>query len=208
MHKPELLYFDNVNYQTEMGHLELSKNKLQGILDCYKTLGLATLTTQEFHQLFQNPDDLLFDKITQAQGSGFGLGRIIKKKALEMLEKPAGYEDFLQKVSGYGAESQAAYLRSQANCPVESFEIVKDAITIKSEVTESLKNSNTYFTQNQRQNDVLGALKIILEAVQVLNFGDSGFYHNESLAADLAKFITGNAQTGFLVNYHQVRALQ
>lgn len=82
---------------------EATKQDVQNVLDKYNALGLPQLTADEFDRLFTDTEVLIFDKITGgdmhlAGTNGTALA-VNKKQALNMLDKPAGFDALMYAVN-------------------------------------------------------------------------------------------------------------
>ena len=90
-----LLYFDEAGYEAARDRIEkIGATSIQNIVDQYQTLGIADLQPEELSKLFKTPDDLVFDKITGGQ-LVIGGAVLNKSKAMEIIEKPQGYDAFI-----------------------------------------------------------------------------------------------------------------
>lgn len=105
---PVLIWVDKVAKNDISQKFETIKNELQKVLDAYNSIrstnpengkeptSLPILETQEFVDLFEAKETLLFDKLTKGNGiivSGVALN---KTKALEIIEKPEGWEPLVK----------------------------------------------------------------------------------------------------------------
>lgn len=90
-----LISYDETNYLNEVARLEsIASTTLQPFINAYLALGVGTLLPTEFATLFQNPVDFIFNKMTGGVLVISGIP-IIKSKALEIIAKPVGYDNFL-----------------------------------------------------------------------------------------------------------------
>lgn len=86
---------------------DLTKNEVQKVIDLYNVTGLPALNSADLHGLFNDTENLLYDKLTGNEkahltiGTGTDRGHLAidRTKAMEMLIKPNGYNELLQGIT-------------------------------------------------------------------------------------------------------------
>jgi|GEM_PF-4193640 len=76
------------------------KTQVQGVLDLYTATGLPALVNAEFSSLFNDTENLIFDKMTGVENGllTFGEGEssvslpVNRSEAMKLLQKPVGYD--------------------------------------------------------------------------------------------------------------------
>lgn len=94
-----LLYFDQGNYNAKKVQLEAVAGYLQQAVTAYNVLGLAALNQADFVRLFNQPIDLVFDKMTGGQPLLIGGLPLNKDQAIAMLTKPGGYDNLISTIN-------------------------------------------------------------------------------------------------------------
>lgn len=90
-----------------------SKDDVQKILDLYDNTGLDPLTPDEFDNLFNDTDTLLYDKITGGSthlvGAKGNSIEIDKATALNIIAKPKGYKELTEALDSFEQLAQEHY---------------------------------------------------------------------------------------------------
>lgn len=95
-----LISYDEAGYLRIKGSYDRIAVKIQGIVDSYNLLGFGDLAANELLGLFQAPIDFIFDKMTGGQPVSIGGLQVDKQKAIDILIKPAGYDAFVNAITG------------------------------------------------------------------------------------------------------------
>lgn len=96
-----LLGYDKQQFSTNIERKGKYLKEYNQILGVYNALSLAAITGAEFKTLVLNPAFLVFDKITGGQDVEIAGLKVNKEKAMEILEKPAGYQNLLDVIDTY-----------------------------------------------------------------------------------------------------------
>lgn len=96
---PVLISFDERGFNEQIEHLNKGRNAINGLLESYSNMGLEPISKEEFKRLFIEPEVLVFDKLTKGEPIVLQGLELHKDKALELIKKPIGYEDFTRKLS-------------------------------------------------------------------------------------------------------------
>ena len=91
--EPILMDTDNAKYNEQIRLHSIYLGEYNAILAAYTALGIGDLTRDEFKKLVIDPAGLVFDKLTAGQPVVIGSLTLNRSKALEIMEKPAGYEE-------------------------------------------------------------------------------------------------------------------
>jgi hypothetical protein len=104
-----LISYNENDYLNAEAHLQnIGLIHIQEVVNDYLKLGVGTLYPAEFSRLFKQPIELIFDKITGGELAISGI-KVDKKKAIEIIDKPNGYQIFLDKLS-----NTMSYLTTQS----------------------------------------------------------------------------------------------
>ncbi len=76
----------------------IAKTYIQDIVNDYLGLNIGSLGASNLQPLFSNPVELIFDKMTAGNLTLNGF-KVSKQKAMELIEKPDGYSELLNKIS-------------------------------------------------------------------------------------------------------------
>ncbi len=103
-----LIYFDQEGYNMKKSQLGIVAGYLQQAVTAYNTLGLSALNQADFIRLFNQPIDLIFDKMTGGNPVLIGGLPVDKSKAIEILAKPIGYDNLITTINNVIAQMKDA----------------------------------------------------------------------------------------------------
>jgi len=89
----ELIHFNQDAFKTKKAKYEKGLGIVQGVIDAYDKLKFPKLAGSDFYRLFIEPEDLMFDKMTEGKEVSIAGLKLNKKKALEILSVPPQFED-------------------------------------------------------------------------------------------------------------------
>lgn len=170
----KVLLAENPNdYNNALTNIQNRAAPLQTALDAYTALGIATVpTVPELDDLQRAPRSFLVKMMTNRQPLSLVGGITISAdKFYEMLDKPAGGEEFVAMVTKlFANDSGSPYLSNLVN--VTDYELVAGQLRVTQQVKDVLKeNSRTYAT-NQKQLDEWAQIQIIATALNTIRVMD------------------------------------
>lgn len=114
MPTPVLIQTDTTNNSYNSQAWQNARTAARGVVTAYNALGLDPLTPTEFPQLFNDTENLIFDKIT---GGSLDIGGIpvIKSEALKIVQKPAGYDSFVATLEQFKSDALAGKFAVSGN---------------------------------------------------------------------------------------------
>lgn len=99
-----LMHTDNSKFNDEIKRLSIHLPELTEILGAYNSIGVGKINGPQFQSLVREPASFIFDKMTNGEDVVIGGLKINKAKALDILEKPAGYERMVALIQNYKAK--------------------------------------------------------------------------------------------------------
>ena len=96
-----LMYTDMDRYNEQIRLKSVHLDKLTEILQAYNAMNIGDITGNEFKRLVQNHASFIFDKMTNGQDVVIGGLKVNKAKAIEILEKPKGYDELQDKITRF-----------------------------------------------------------------------------------------------------------
>lgn len=189
------------NEQIRLKSVHLSK--FTAILAAYNALNIGEITANEFKSLVQNPASFIFDKMTNGQDIVIGGLKVNKAKAIEILEKPNGYEAMKDLITSYQntVPSWNHYL-SSIDIDAENEEVIIAQTVLDAE----LEASKVYAKTNNEQ-------KVFQFVQDVIDLATAAFGgKNPDLAELISSTITtreephGSRNNQYLVNYKAISA--
>ena len=99
--KPVLMHTDTARFNETIKRNSIYLGELTEILQAFNVMNIGTLTGAEFQSLVTNPPGVVFDKMTKGQDVVIGGLKINKAKALDILERPKGYNTMLDLIEVY-----------------------------------------------------------------------------------------------------------
>lgn len=186
-----LIQFDEAHYNLAVDNYETVVEDIQEVVTAYNLLNFAPLTTQELHKLFTGFEDLMFDKMTEGQPVSIGAFKLNRKKALEILDKPNGYETLAHKVAEVKQRFNERHL-VDSNRPFAVhmisfvYEIAGDGkLSIKPNFLQALHNRYKILAKSDAAKQVFAFVQAVKKAYED---------HEINKCGD----IRGNGLTGFL----------
>jgi len=91
-------YSENTYLKAKSLLQDIAETSVQEIVNDYLELNIGSLGAASFKKLFTGPAEMIFDKMTggKMEMNGFNLS---KQKAIELIEKPKGYDILINKIS-------------------------------------------------------------------------------------------------------------
>lgn len=116
-----LIYTDTSSYELLRRDLDTIAAKAQQIVDLYNIMELEPLVTADLPLLVTNPAQIVFNKVTGGAPVTIGGLIIDPVKAMEILQKPVGYTDFIAAAQGLPTWFKEAVFASGASYHVNQF---------------------------------------------------------------------------------------
>jgi len=167
---PILIRHDCEKNETILTNLKKLLPEYQAVITAYNKLGLAKIQNGELELLFADPETFVFDKqIADAPLSLAGLP-INKQKAMEIVEKPAGFEDLKDALHN-------AQLETKQFNEIQSYKIgwpalpcfqmdEKNKLSIKEETLADIKERCSFYATSERAQSVLKFAQAIVKAAE------------------------------------------
>lgn len=178
------IYFDQQGYNGFKRDFINPTNLLQKVVDSFNSLKIGSLNTKEFQLLFTDTvEDVLFDKITSGQDLVLNGIKLDKKKALDIIQKPNGYEGFFETLKsvkkGLGHDDLQGHIRFTRFNAITNYVINdKGNVDVDPVMLENEKtNRFTYYTTTQNQDAYYKALTDFIAAIQ--SIVDNGLYFSK-----------------------------
>ncbi len=117
-------------------------------------MGFAPLTVDEYSRLFKEKDELLFDKMTNGEEVSIAGLKVHKHKAIEILQKPQGYQEFMtcyESTLQLLASGNHLGNRLNASTVIDQFELNEDGkVVIKQSFIEQLEKRVKKFATSEK----------------------------------------------------------
>lgn len=209
-----LLSFDKTGYQKAESELQnIAETYMQDIVNHFLNLNIGKLEQPSFIKLFTSTSEVVFNKIT---GGSLTISNvsISKEKAMELIEKPIGYSELIEKIN-----STVTYLKdkiiTKLNKPIAA-EIANifllnenDEVELNKEFLSMLENRYKKYAVTESAKKMFSFANTILEKYKELDIdkinsssGDSiGSVINQLLRKEGNKPIEINTEGIFKFNY-------
>ncbi|MBL7869937.1 MAG: hypothetical protein JNM71_18145 [Flavobacterium lindanitolerans] len=113
-----LLSFDEQNYIEQKSAYESISLNIQKCISSFNDLQIGKINTDDLLKLLTDPVGLVYDKITNGEAISIAGLKINKQKAMDIIEKPIGYDLFLSNVK-FAVES----LRNNENNNIQAINL-------------------------------------------------------------------------------------
>ena len=155
--------------------LNVAEQRLEGLLialDAYKALGIATVpTVAEMAELQDAPRAFLVRMMTNRQPISLPGGLTVSAdKFYDMLEKPAGAEEFVATVTNLFDGQSSLHRRVN----VADYELKNGRLQLKQSRKDELKEQSRFYATTDRQQFEYSQLKSI--SVAFNNLHQSGYF--------------------------------
>lgn len=170
-HELPLLVSDFVNVRKrEMNVWEMVKQEVQEAVNSYNRLGLEPLTNEEFAQLFNDTENLMFDKFTDGKPMLAGM-EVDRKKAMELIKKPDGYVQMIKEIAdvleiGKAGKSDGQNRATISVAKIHGYFELHDGrnVAYAQKLDEKLNNIGKTFARTQQTADVYCFLQDVVKA--------------------------------------------
>ena len=161
-------YLGTDPYQRRDGLERLQKwiPEFNEVLEAYKVLGLEDLSSAEFQPLLQSPKFVVFDKMTGGQPVSIAGLKVNKAKAMDILDKPDGYDELLELIEKYKVE------KSQFVNQASLVEIVDGAVVPKQSAIDKAEEDAKRYAETSAQLKRLAFGQAVIAALQEI-YGDN-----------------------------------
>ncbi len=118
--EPIKIYFNQINYNSELRSMEDSRDSCLSLIDKFKSLNIGEFKPAEFKQLLFSTENYLYEK-TMAGQSLKVVGMTLEKKAFyEIIDKPIGYSQLVNETEKFVSMMQRRLQREGSSYDVES----------------------------------------------------------------------------------------
>lgn len=173
-----LLSFDeNKSIASKNAIQSIGVNVIQPIVNSYATLNIAVLNADDLQPLFKDPEGFIFDKMT---GGSLMLGGVEadRTKAIELLKKPEGYDNFVQLIKDAIADLKGRLL-FPGNYPVTPdnidsyFELDgENTVVFKQEMKDKIEAGCKRYAKSDLAKSMLEFAQEIIDKHDELELGD------------------------------------
>ncbi|QZL00103.1 hypothetical protein K5L04_10400 [Flavobacterium psychrophilum] len=183
----------------ELAQMKSHIDYFQGYINQVLALGL-TVEKNDLQLLFENPKVYLTGKITHGESMQVGGLKLNKEKLFELLEKPQGTNEFIEKIS---KDLQNQSIVQYHIFKVELFEINAERVVLKQIQLDHINKRFSLFIENETQQKAFNKLEQIAKLVNEINELDGTKINLDMELSDLLIKGENNfkAQTKFIQNF-------
>ncbi len=134
------------------------------VFQSYQAMKLPELTLNEFRELINKPEAVVFEKMTQGKVMEMNGFKIASEKAFNMIEKPEGYEKLIASINAVKAGLNFDWFLN--NVSIENGEVI-----LNSELINQITERNTVYARTEQQLKAYEFTKTVIEKA-VECFGD------------------------------------
>lgn len=168
-----LITYDESAYKNGIAAVQNSCSIVQEAVDSFKALNVGKLNADELLELFVNPANLVYKKIT---GGTVKIGelQLQSAKAMELLEKPKGYDSFIAKIDE--CTTSLKQVRTAGNYPLagerirEWFTLAANGkIVFNEERGEAEKSRYKHYAKSEAAKAMYNFAKAIIKKYEECN---------------------------------------
>lgn len=157
----KILIYEDQHEKAELsGKYNNALAVLQKVVNAYNNIVFsndAELTKEDFALLFISPSDVLFDKITGGDVSLGGIS-VDRTKAMEIIAKPEGYNEFVECFAEYKRQyselpnryNQAAFLLPASIGQMYVLNEVDRTVQLSDFSVKDIENTGKYYAKNPK----------------------------------------------------------
>lgn len=180
--------FDESGFKSDINFIERKvKPVFDGIVTAYNNLGISNgLQPGDLQLMILNPEHFLYDKITNGSQSTIGGIPINKQKAFEIIEKPAGCNEFIELVRTHQEQLDNAIAHDPRSRPwynAGTFDIDNGVAVIRPSVFDKVKEHRTFYVNSEKQQNHYDKLEALSKALNNV----MGLYPGKSVEAILTE---------------------
>ena len=197
-----LIFTDTVAYQRKKADYANALSTVQAVVNAFNAMpGIANLATSEMNQAFNDPDGLIFDKLTSGTPVVIGGITLDKSKAMSIMVQPAGYSAFIAAIAI--AKEVFPNYRIGFNNPQSYFEIDgSNAVQISAALDAQLLEGAKYYTRCVRAEKEKAFADAVISALT--NNDIASFYRGTGW--DIGTFVNRVVSKQFTVNHKRLNA--
>ena len=167
----QLLSFDEQNYLEQKGVYENISLNIQECISSFNALEIGNIYPKDFLKLLTDPVGLAYDKITNGEEISIAGLKINKQKAMDIIEKPIGYDAFLNSVRlAVDSFKNHGYTDIQPinlNNILSIYEIDESGnVQVTEKMDENLKERNKKYATSDNSKKLFEIVKRFLEDVE------------------------------------------
>ena len=173
-----LISYDKSGYLADKASYNRIAEFIQTVANNYNSLGFGSLIASELPILFNSPIDFIFDKMTGGQPVTIGNITVNKQKAIEILNKPEGYEMLIAQIDEFGKKGVFDE-RHHRNFHVNKANIAtvytideNGQVVIAEAFDLGLKSNNKKFAKTDTAKKMLQLSKTIVDKAKELGVSD------------------------------------
>lgn len=165
----KVLLADNPqHYAQVLASLQDKIAPVQKALDDYTALGIATVpTVSELAEMQEEPHSFLLKMLTNRQPITLTGGiPVSPEKAWDLMQKPAGAEEFAASIAGRFRPTETYYQLNRLN--LDACELVNGRLQVKQSLKDQFKEESRVYATTQAQVDEWAQIKAIATALDAI----------------------------------------
>ncbi len=202
--EPVLIGFNETEYLYSKQNIGRACSVVQSVVNQYNSLKLKPIENGELSNLFLNPVDFVFDRMTNGQPVSIVGLEVHAHKAMEILKKPIGYDDLLVMISEAKGNTQQI-LGVSVHQFDETFVIDGEGnILVSPEKEEKIKALYRRFATSKTAKNAYTLASTILEQVDDLGLSDIANTHKEGFGGFLKELFDMQGGKKVIINTRSI----
>jgi len=180
-----LIFTDTPAYQAEKKKYTNAIGIMQSVVNAYNAIeGVGNLVTSELNQAFNDPNGLIYDKLTGGAAPVMQGITIDKSKMMSIMVQPTGYPAFIAALSS--AKLQLPGMNITVNRPQNFFQITGTTVEISSGLDAQLLEQHRYYTRSTRAEKEKAFIDAVIAAFAENDMDD---YYTSATGLDLGSIV-------------------
>lgn len=200
--KKVLMFTDQDRLEGKIGSCEIYLSLFNDVLKGYLKLNFGPIDFLEFRELVADPECFIFDKMTGGEKIEIAGLKISKHKAIDLLEKPEGYEELIKSIEILKGANGFTFQQLNIH------DLVKNEIVLSKDYIDNAKESANVYATNEKELALFEFLnRVMKDAVET--FGEGSISINKLFSECLTIRSTKNGRGEdvhfYVLNYRPLK---
>ncbi len=163
-----LMFTDKTQFDNSIAGHSIHLGALNAVLAAYEEMKLPELTGAEFISLVQQPEIVVFDKMTNGGAVEIMGMQVDKQKAIELILKPSGYEEMIGLIAAYKKAVNWDY-------HLHKVDIVNDQVVLSQSVIDAETEASKVYAKTEKEKQLFQFAQAVIGAANEA-FGEGSPY--------------------------------
>lgn len=139
--------------------------ELNKILEAFTAMNIGVLDFETFKKAIINPEEIVFDMLTKGEPVTIMGFAVDKKKAMEIIVKPIGFDNFLETIAAFKSKPNYNYYLSLVD-------ITENQVILSTKTLEMIDSVSSIYAETEKEILVFNFAKAFIDLANTM-FGNS-----------------------------------